>query len=108
MGKTYSVGSQAKLCTKCGIREARPDHEWCNECKAETQRRYAADRDEMMERRGYAKGVKALRESLVRTFEGFSPSAVMIPGIVANIIKGQEPMPFEPSKPAEPAVAKTA
>ena len=97
-----------KLCSKCGENPANKGHDWCSDCKMKTQARYAADRDEMMERRGYVKGIKALRESLVRTFESFSPSAVMIPSIVANIVKGQEPMPFESARQPEAAASKTA
>ena len=64
-----SSGTNGQTCSKCHQRPKAKSHDWCNECKAENQQRYQFDRDNMLERRGFVAGVKAMRDVLANEFE---------------------------------------
>jgi hypothetical protein len=67
MGKD-SNGMAGKMCSRCGKNPRAAGHAWCVDCKAEKQQGYNTDRDQMLERRGVARGislaVKFLREKI--------------------------------------------
>jgi hypothetical protein len=72
MSESYTVdgtpevsSEKAKLCSKCGLRPRRKDHEWCDECKREKQAQYVRDRDEMCRSQGFAAGAEAMRRALL-------------------------------------------
>jgi hypothetical protein len=96
MAKDSNGTAQELLCTKCGERPRGKAHDWCNECKAELQKRYTKDRDDLLERRGFVAGVKALRAELVQRFLQVG-SGLYMGHEAAAIIKAFELRP--PSQP---------
>lgn len=76
MGKDSS-GTAGAICTKCGTNPRASGHDWCRECKAELQRRYAADRDFLLESRGYVKGAEAMRDALLTHVNAAHPNGVL-------------------------------
>ncbi len=79
MAESYTVDgpTDTKLCSKCNERKRRKDHEWCDECKAEKQRQYVKDRDDMMERRGWVAGAEAMRAELLSRMRGAHPAGML-------------------------------
>lgn len=58
-----------ETCTVEGCTNPRAkSHDWCSEHKADAQRKHVKQRDDLMERRGFAKGVTAMRSLLVEKF----------------------------------------
>ena len=45
----------------CGSSDMAANHSWCKKCNAEYQKSYEKDRLDIMERRGFARGVAAMR-----------------------------------------------
>lgn len=84
MGKD---SSGTELCTKCEKNPRGNGHDWCNPCKAELQRRYAADKEELFEQRGFAKGCEAMRDALLAGFGQMHPNGILKPNeVAANIV----------------------
>ena len=65
MTETSTGTAAASLCSKCGTNPRGAKHGWCNQCKAEAQTQYERDRESMVEARGFALGVKAMRDLLL-------------------------------------------
>lgn len=67
---TETAAKDSALCTVGGCDKPRAkSHDWCADHKADAQRKYVKDRDDLLERRGFAKGVTAMRDLLVERFD---------------------------------------
>ncbi len=64
---------ETKMCSKCKTRPvAFPDstNPWCAECKSEAQKKYLESKEGQAEGKGFAEGVRLMREQLSTFFEG--------------------------------------
>ncbi len=65
--------TEVKLCSKCKKNPvAFPDstNPWCKECKAAAQKKYMESAEGMAEGKGFALGVRAMREQIASAFGG--------------------------------------
>ena len=76
MAKDSTVTAET-LCTRCDKNSRAAGHDWCRQCKAEKQAEYSADRDAMMEARGFAKGAEAMRDALLIIVNNAHPNGVL-------------------------------
>lgn len=59
-----------RACSRCeSPLDTTGSPKWCKACRAKNQREYMALRKEMAESRGFAAGVSAMREAVVREFD---------------------------------------
>ena len=66
-----STAKESTLCTKDGCEEARArDKPWCKAHLAEYQRDYSKTKEGMAEGKGFALGVRAMREQIASAFGG--------------------------------------
>lgn len=86
MAKDSNGTAEALLCTKCEKNPRGKGHDWCNECKAEQQKRYTQDRDDMLERRGFRAGTTAMKASLLEVLLAGHPNGRMLVHEVAAFI----------------------
>jgi len=63
---------------------------WCKACRAKYQREYQLLRVEMSETRGYAAGVSAMREHIVRKFEAIGTTATFNGSVAAQWVRGEQ------------------
>ena len=75
-------------CKRCGKEPRANGHTWCASCKADAQRRYDAVRERMIEARGFAAGVAAMRSVLLAGMLNAHPGAVLKVGEFANYVSG--------------------
>jgi len=94
----------AESCTRqladgsiCGNEDMAAGHQWCKGCKAAYQKNYERDRLDIIERRGFARGVAAYREFVItmcrQRIGGFSATG----NTFAAWIEGEKPPEFTPS-----------
>lgn len=86
MAEESNGAALPELCSKCGERPQHGSHSWCRQCRTEAQQRYNAEREKMIEARGFAAGVAALRSSLLAGLLHAHPNAVLKVGEFANYI----------------------
>jgi hypothetical protein len=87
MGKDSAVTiTEAEVCSHCGKEPRALGHRWCAPCKAEAQRRYDTEREKMIEARGFAAGVSAMRSVLLAGMLNAHPAAVLKVGEFANYV----------------------
>jgi hypothetical protein len=83
-------------CSKCaGELDTAGYPLWCKKCRAANKREYEATKKEMQESRGYAAGVSAMRDYLVKQFAGFGGSGDFSGNDVAKMIQTCRG-PFDP------------
>ncbi len=63
---------------------------WCKACRAKYQRDYQSLRKEMSESRGYAAGVSAFRDHIVKKFEAIGTSANFTGSVAAQWVRGEQ------------------
>jgi hypothetical protein len=74
-------------CAKCGNScEPGSSRGWCKPCNAEYQRGYEKTKKEMTESRGYAAGVSAMRDYLIKNFAQYGSSGHFTGYEIADII----------------------
>jgi hypothetical protein len=91
MAKDSNGTAQAALCSKCGERPAAKTHKWCNECKAEAQQQYDADRIGMLEARAYIRGAQAMKAILLTALLSAHPNGRMLVHEVIGFINDAQP-----------------
>jgi hypothetical protein len=99
MAKDSNGTAEELLCTKCEKNPRGKNHDWCNECKAEQQKRYTQDRDDLLERRGFRAGMAAMKASLLEVLLGAHPNGRMLVHEVASFISTAELPEFRRSNP---------
>ena len=76
MAEESNGAALPELCSKCGERPQRGSHSWCRQCRTEAQQRYNAEREKMIEARGFAAGVAALLSTAARGGHTGTPAAL--------------------------------
>ena len=82
-------------CTKCNVELDTTGYPlWCKACRAQYKREHEGIRKEMTEGRGFALGVKAMREWLAQNFaevyaSGGNWNGYQIGKIIMQVQKGQ-------------------
>ena len=90
----YYIGDmelEAK-CSKCESGKVEDEHypRWCKTCRAKWQREYQALRKDLSETRGYAAGVSAFREHIVKKFEAIGTTATFNGAVAAQWVRGEQ------------------
>jgi hypothetical protein len=99
MAKDSNGTATEPLCTKCENNPRGKNHDWCNECKSEQQKRYTQDRDDLLERRGFRAGSAAMRNNLLTVLLEANPNGRMLVHEVAAFISTAELPVFTRSNP---------
>ena len=84
-----------KLCSRCQAAPASGKHDWCKACNAAYQREYTGTVVDVAERRGFQKGMKAMRQHLAAEFLKAPPGGMMRAGEVAAFISNFEAPPSD-------------
>lgn len=87
---------EPRPCSKCGL----PGYPYCKACRANYQRDYVANREQMAGNYGFAKGVKTFREMIAAEFARLSKVGFVGAEIAHAIMNAPTPLwPADP-KPA--------
>lgn len=81
-----SNGIPEKTCSKCGTRPANKGHEWCSQCKLESQSQNEKTKEEMAAAKAFASGAEAMRSSLVERWRIGNPTGQVMLGEVVRLI----------------------
>lgn len=92
-----SNGMNETVCTKCGRNPRAKGHDWCNQCKAESQKRYDQDRDDLIERRGFRAGAAAMKAALLASMLNAHPNGRLLVHEVTNFINSARSPQFQRS-----------
>jgi hypothetical protein len=84
---TKAASAEVK-CAKCGEScEPGSSRGWCKGCNAAYQREYERTKKEMTESRGYAAGVSAMRDYLIKNFDKYGSAGMFSGYEIADIIR---------------------
>ena len=85
----------AAKCSKCdGVLDSTGFPKWCKACRRTWDKDYRALKLEMSESRGFAAGVSAARDHIVRKFEAIGTTATFNGAVAAQWVRGEQiPMP---------------
>ena len=78
-------------CTKCGGPLDTSGYPlWCKKCQAKWHRQNYALKKELRESRGYAAGVSAFRDHIVKKFEAIGTTATFNGAVAAKWVRGEQ------------------
>jgi hypothetical protein len=83
-----AIATNGHACSRCaGVLDTTGYPLWCRKCRAENKRDYEATKKQMMESRGFATGVGAMREYLVKAFQEYGAASSFTGDEIASIIQ---------------------
>lgn len=81
-----ATATESKICTKCGTEPITGAGPWGKKCNAEYQREYQGTVRDQSARKGFHKGVEAMRRALVDEFLKAPPTGLMQTGDIVVFI----------------------